>query len=226
MRRLVRTVGFLLVAVGAAIVLWAITVWQWKDPFTSLYTWREQSRLSERYDEQAARFASGRLALGRDGALAAVAAESRRYRRALERGQPVGRIDIPRLGLDLVVVNGTDPETLRKGPGRDRRSLLPGERGLVYVAGHRTTYGAPFADIDLLRPGDRVTLELPYASFDYRITGHTIVAAEDLSPLRPRPRELLALQACHPRFFASRRYIAYAAPVRLRVGGRTYALAS
>ena len=87
---------------------------------------------------------------------------------------------------------------------------MPGEGELVYVAGHRTTYLAPFAHIDNLRPGDRVTFELPYATFDYEITGHRVVTADDLAVLRSHHHEILALQACHPRFFATHRWIAYA----------------
>ena len=115
----------------------------------------------------------------------------------------------------MTLVNGTDRDTLMKGPARDRRTFMPGEGQLVYIAGHRTTYAAPSSHIDALRPGDRVTLDLPYATFVYRITGHVIVAADDIGRLRSRGYEQLALQACHPRFFATHRYIAYAKPLRV-----------
>ena len=72
---------------------------------------------------------------------------------------------MPRLGLNMVFVNGTDTATLKKGPGRDPRTYMPGEGELIYIAGHRTTYLAPFARIDTLRPGDRVTLRVPYGTF-------------------------------------------------------------
>ena len=90
---------------------------------------------------------------------------------------------------------------------------MPGEGELVYVAGHRTTYGAPFSDIDELEPGDAVSLELPYGTVEYRVTRHRIVDDNDLSVLETRGREELVLQACHPRFFASQRYLVYARPV-------------
>jgi len=102
------------------------------------------------------------------------------------------------------------------GPGRDLRSFMPGEGRLVYIAGHRTTFLAPFSHIERLKKGDPVTLQMPYATFVYRITGHRIVRADDVSVLRSPRHELLALQACHPRFFASHRYIAYAVPVRVQ----------
>jgi sortase A len=109
-----------------------------------------------------------------------------------------------------IVVNGTDSSTLKEGPGRYLGSAMPGENELVYIAGHRTTYGAPFSRIDHLRRGDPVFVELPYGSFRYRITGHRIVDDNEVSVLESRGYEQLALQACHPRFFASQRYIAYA----------------
>jgi sortase A len=90
---------------------------------------------------------------------------------------------------------------------------MPGERQLVYVAGHRTTYGAPFSDIDRLQPGDRITVELPYATIQYRVSGHRIVDDNDASVLKSQGHEELVLQACHPRFFASQRYLVYARPV-------------
>ena len=90
---------------------------------------------------------------------------------------------------------------------------MPGEGKLVYVAGHRTTYGAPFSNIDQLEPGDKISVELPYGSVDYRVTSRRIVDDNDVSVLESRGREELVLQACHPRFFASERYLVYARPV-------------
>jgi sortase A len=92
---------------------------------------------------------------------------------------------------------------------------MPGEGELVYVAGHLTTYGAPFSRIDRLKKGDRVFLELPYGTFEYAITGSRIVPSTETSVLKSKGFEQLALQACHPRFFASHRFIAYAKPIRV-----------
>jgi sortase A len=121
----------------------------------------------------------------------------------------------------MILVNGTDHDSLTKGPGRDRRSYMPGEGQLVYIAGHRTTYLAPFAHIERLRSGDSVTLEMPYGTFLYRVFKHEIVDANDLAVLRSHGHDVVALQACHPRFFASQRYIAYARLVRVEPRGGT-----
>src|SRR2546423_393354 len=151
------------------------------------------------------------LALQGPGAGArALGLAAARLRRTAAVGQPIGRIVIPRLSLNMIVVNGTDEGSLRRGPGRDLRSYMPGQNRLVYVAGHRTTYLAPFSHIDQIRPGDPITLETPYATFRYRAARHSIVPATDLAVLRSPRHELLVLQACNPRFFATQRYLVYA----------------
>jgi sortase A len=122
---------------------------------------------------------------------------------------------IGRIGLRMVLVNGTDHETLKQGPGRDLRTFMPGEDRLTYIAGHRTTYLAPFSHIDEIRVGDYIRVEMPYATFIYRATTHRIVEATDLSVLKSPQHEQLELQACHPRFFATHRYIVYAKLVRV-----------
>ena len=228
MRRAVRTFGSLLVLAGAALLAWCLCVWLWEDPFTGLYTRYEQRSLARSYDRLEAAYRPPPR-VGRTASLAVerrnVAREARRFRAEARRGAAIGRISIPRLGLDMVMVNGTDADTLKKGPGRDPRTFMPGQGELVYVAGHRTTYSAPFSDIDELRRGDRVSIRVPYATLVYRVTGHVVVPADDLDRLRSRGREVLALQACHPRFFASQHYIVYAAPMELIPrGGHMYRL--
>ena len=221
MRRTVRILGTLMVVGGVLTLLWVVVVWQWQDPFTALYTRWEQHRLASSYDERYTKFhplhpANESLAAERR----TIAREAARYRRDSKRGEAIGRIKVPRLGLNMILVNGTDEESLKKGPGRDLRTFMPGQGQLIYIAGHRTTYLAPFSHIDSLRAGDRVTLELPYATFVYRVVRHRIVRSNDLSVLRSHGHEVVILQACHPRFFATHRYLAYALPIRVepRIG--------
>jgi len=209
--------GTLAIAAGVGTLAWAVVVWRWEDPFTSLYTAYQQHKLEQRYESRVAGFAPVRATapLSTAALERAVAAQARSYRSTSKRGDALGRIAAPRLDLSMILVNGTDSATLKKGPARDERTFMPGEGKLVYVAGHRTTYSAPFARIDAFRRGDRVTVELPYATFVYRVTGHVIVPADAIERLRSRGREELALQACHPRFSAKQRYIVYARPVRV-----------
>jgi sortase A len=222
MRRGIRAVGTLLAAAGLLTLIWVVLVWQWQDPFTSLYTRWQQHKLASQYDKRAAAFHPQDLsAASLVAERQAIAAAARRYRRESRRGDPLGRIRIPRMGVNLVFVNGTDHHTLKKGPGRDLRTFMPGENRLVYIAGHRTTYGAPFSHIEELHKNDKVALELPYATFVYRVTGYRIVRADDFSVLRSPRHELLEIQACHPRFFASHRYVAYAQLIHVDPRGGT-----
>ncbi len=219
MKRPLRILGSFLVGAGLLLLVWALVVWQWQDPFTAFYTKAQQHALASSYEERLAAYTplpvpkTGKPAFDLAAERRLVALEARRYRRSLRVGEALGRLKVPRLGLNSVIVTGTDRDSLTKGPGWYTGTFLPGEGRLTYIAGHRTTYLAPFAHIDSLRPGDRVTIDVPYGTFVYEIRGHAIVPADDVSRLRSRGLEELALQACHPRFFATHRYIAYAKPV-------------
>jgi sortase A len=197
-------------------LVWALLVWQWQDPITLLYTKWKQRALASQYERRTSAF---EISIPRRGSLAvkraSIARAAKRYRMSAHKGQAIGRLRVPNIGVNMIVVNGTDSATLKRGPGRDPRTFMPGENRLVYIAGHRTTYGAPFSDIDDLKRGDKITLEVPYATFVYSVTHHRIVKSTDLSVLRSPRHELLELQACHPRFFASHRYIAYARLTRV-----------
>jgi sortase A len=228
-RRYVRHLGTLLIVVGLALLVWSFVVWRWSDPFTSLYTTWEQRRL----DDQLAQLMRDRpqppSPTSADGKslpeVAVIRDEAGAFRTSAQPGTAIGRLLVPRLGLDMVMVEGTDTASLRKGPGRDERTFMPGEGKLVYIAGHRTTYSAPFAHIERLKPGDRVTVDMPYGTFAYAVSRHRIVDDQDLSVLRSGPGEEIVLQACHPRFFATERYVVWAEPIRpVRFHHRLYAL--
>jgi sortase A len=219
MRGRVHLLGTLLAVAGVLTLGWALLVWQWQDPFTALYTTWKQHQLASQYDKRARTFTTTISGPTVKAERASIAREAKRYRLSSKRGQVIGRIRVPRMGINMLLVNGTDHDTLKKGPGRDGRTFMPGENRLVYIAGHRTTYLAPFSHIDRLRRGDRVTIEVPYATFIYAVTLHRIVKSTDLSVLRSPRHELVELQACHPRFFATHRYIAYAKLLRVEPRG-------
>jgi sortase A len=194
-RKALRIGSAALALVGAALLAWTLVVWRWQEPFTYVVAKREQARLADRYEAQSA---------------------ARLVRSPLRVGEPIGRLEIPRLGVSAIVVYGTDSESLRKGPGLDPRSALPGRGQLAYIAGHRTTYGAPFSDIDELERGDAVVFERRGERLVYEVAGRRIVSGDDLSVLRSHGREELALQACWPRFFASHRIVVFARPASHR----------
>jgi len=219
MRRGIYLLGTALAAVGVLTLFWALLVWQWQDPFTALYTKWKQHQLASQYDKRARSFEPTISGASQAAERESIAREAKRYRTSSTRGEVIGRLRVPRMGVNMLVVNGTDHDTLKKGPGRDRRTFMPGENRLVYIAGHRTTYLAPFSHIDRLRSGDRITIEVPYGTFIYAVTRHRIVKSTDLAVLRSPHHELVELQACHPRFFASHRYIAYAHLLRVEPRG-------
>lgn len=210
---------------GVLGLAWVLVVWQWQDPFTALYTmWQQhgmEARLHHEFEAYGPRPGAGNELVSAGAEARGIESDAARLRRTAAVGQPIGRIVIPRLGLNMILVNGTDESALERGPGRDLRSYMPGQKRLVYVAGHRTTYLAPFSRINTIRPGDSITLEMPYGTFSYRAVRHIIVPADDLAVLRSPRHELLALQACNPRFFATQRYIVYARLVSARVRGGT-----
>ena len=213
----------MLMGLGVLLLAWVILVWRWQDPFTALYTMWQQHELAQQlnseFAQQAPLKAAPRgvsLTAKRNAEAREIAAAAARFRHDAKEGQAIGRIVIGRLGLNMILVNGTDEASLERGPGRDLVSFMPGQGRLVYIAGHRTTYLAPFSQIQTIRRGDRIKLEMPYGTFAYRATGHVIVPANDLGVLRSRHHELLALQACNPRFFATQRYIVYAQLVAVR----------
>jgi sortase A len=135
-------------------------------------------------------------------------------------GQALAVLRIPRLADDhaVVVVEGTGPQDLRKGPGHMAGTAQPGEVGNVVVSGHRTTYGSPFADLDRLEPGDAIVVETRDTWFTYRVTGSRVVRQTETGGARPVPgrpgaepsQRLLTLTTCHPRYSAQQRLIVHA----------------
>jgi sortase A len=207
-----RVAGALMILAGVLTLAWTLVVWQWQDPFTAIYTAWKQHHLAQQYDRLRTAYRPPPQATA-NSTQPSIAVEAAAYRRSTHTGEAIGRIVIGRIGLNMVLVDGTDHESLKSGPGRDLRTYMPGQHRLVYIAGHRTTYLAPFAHIDQIRTGDYIRLELPYATFVYRAVRHEIVPADDLAVLNSPRHELPRLQACHPRFFATNRWIVDAALV-------------
>jgi sortase A len=196
-----RALSVICTTLGIGIAAWAVVTWAWQDPFTALHQALDQRALAHQLSER-------RVAHG-----GTVVTEAGRFARASREGEAMGRIEIPRIALDEVLVDGTNSADLAKGPGIYVGDDLPGQSGLVYIAGHRTTHGAPFSHIDQLRVHDAITIAMPYGTFRYLVTGHRIVPANDLGVLKSRGQPQLILQTCWPRFSASHRYLVYARPM-------------
>lgn len=118
---------------------------------------------------------------------------------------PDTRIVIPKIGLDQVVLEGTDAETLEKGPGHYPETANPGDKGNIGIAGHRVTYARSFNRIDELKPGDSIILETLGAIYEYRVERSEVTAPEDVSNLRPTEDSRLTLTTCTPKYSAQSR---------------------
>ncbi|GAB4246863.1 MAG: hypothetical protein Kow00122_04020 [Thermoleophilia bacterium] len=125
-------------------------------------------------------------------------------------GQPLGRILIPKIGLDTVMVEGTGRSDLREGPGHWPETPLPGMGGNFVVSGHRTTYGAPFLRLDRLEPGDDIQVLLPYAAVVYAVTRTMIVRPDETEVVAQRGIEEISLTTCHPIYSARQRLVVQA----------------
>lgn len=125
-------------------------------------------------------------------------------------GEPFAVIAIPAINVEWAVVDGTEPEHLRLGPGLMGHAALPGEVGNSVIAGHRTTWGAPFNRVDELAPGDRIMVESPTGTHVYEVTSQFVVAPEDFWVAEHREGAWLTLTACHPKGSARQRIVTVA----------------
>lgn len=131
--------------------------------------------------------------------------------RNVAEGDSLTRLKIPSLNVDVVVVEGTTVSALRAGAGHYRDTPLPCELGNVAIAGHRTTYGKPFNQIDLMKPGDTIILGTPVGSCTYLVNKDPfIVQPTDFSVVAPTPTGTLTLTTCHPKNSAAQRLIVQA----------------
>jgi sortase A len=127
-------------------------------------------------------------------------------------GDAVAQIKIPKIGVDDIVVNGVGRDDLRKGPGHYPATPLPGQIGNSAIAGHRTTYGAPFGNLDQLGTGDEILLRTVQGSFTYRVYNQVVVDPSDVSVLNPDPNRpaTVTLTTCNPKYSASQRLVVQA----------------
>ena len=132
------------------------------------------------------------------------------FARRAGNGEAIGRLAIPSIDLDVVVVEGTDTASLQKGPGHYPETPFPGQGGTTAIAGHRTTYLAPFRHLDQLTRGDQIEIEMPYANFAYRVQKTRVVDDSAVEIIHKVGYERLVLTACHPLYSAAQRIAAFA----------------
>ena len=209
----------MLLVVGALLLADAVTTLVWQEPLSAGYARLEQGRLDDRLAklEGTEPTAVDRRVLSRLGSLdRRLAYASRVLNRRTDDGQPLGRIWMPSIGVTSVIVAGTDTSSLRRGPGHYPDTPLPGAHGTVAIAGHRTTYGAPFRRLDKLSPGDRIEVSMPYGRFVYAVERRRIVPPSATWVTDRVGYDRLVLSACHPLYSAAKRIVVFARLVDTR----------
>jgi len=207
--RALGAIGRFMIRAGAVVLLFvAYQLWG-----TGLATARAQDRLRSEFTDSLARVAANDSASTPTTPDAAIAPGAT----VVDPGGPVARLQLPTIDSDHIVVEGVDPSRLRDGPGHFPQTVLPGQPGNAAIAGHRTTYGAPFNRLDDLRPGDPVTVTTRQGTFDYvvdahvdptgRTRGHFVVGPDAVEILEPVDGSRLTLMACHPEYSAAQRIV-------------------
>jgi sortase A len=222
LRRVVRVASTVLIIAGGLLLLDAGLTVVWQEPVSAIYGRINQGKLGGELEklEAAPLPPVERRALQRlpddDRKLAFLA---RSFKRRAKDGEAVGRIRIPRIGASYVVVDGTKPDDLRKGPGLYEQTPFPGADGTTAIAGHRTTYGAPFRRVDQLKKGNRIIVTMPYGVFTYTVERLQIVRPDALWVINRVSYDRLVLSACHPLYSAAKRIIVFARLTDARARG-------
>ncbi|HEU4701026.1 MAG TPA: class E sortase [Conexibacter sp.] len=222
MRRTLRTISTVLIVAGVLMIADAGITLAWQEPVSALLARIEQNKLSgelDRIEQRGPTPVQQRVLRALESQRRRIEFLAREARRTARAGDPIGRIAIPAIGADFVVVQGTDAATLRKGPGHYPSTTFPGLPGTVAIAGHRTTYLAPFRRVDDLKRGDRLVLTMPYGRFTYRVQRTQIVDPSALWVTRDLGYQRLVLSACHPLYSAAQRIIVFARLARVNARG-------
>lgn len=222
MRRALRALSSVLIVAGVLLLADAALTLAWQEPVSAIYSRITQERLSGELEdlEVTAPAAPLRRALARqESGAERMALLARALKAKAGEGQAIGRIDIGRVGVDRVVVQGTEAASLRKGPGHYPDTPLPGMRGTVAIAGHRTTYGAPFRRVNELKRGDPIMVTMPYGRFTYRVERQRIVPPTAVWVTQRVSFDRLVLSACHPLYSAAKRIIVFARLARAEPRG-------
>jgi sortase A len=213
MGRALRILSVSLITAGLVILADAAITIAWKEPLSAAYSSFKQRAANDQLDAAKEEFLADPQVqdLGAtDDVRKRVEQLADIYEKQLREGDAFGRLVAPSMDADVVVIQGTETGDLQRGPGHYPTTALPGQGRTVAIAGHRTTYGAPFRKIDKMERGDEITLEMPYADLVYEVTETRIVEPEDVEIVDDIGRERLVLTACHPLYSAAQRYVVFA----------------
>jgi sortase A len=212
-RRVLGGIGRVMIMAGALILLFVVyQLWG-----TGLRTAQAQNDLESQFEEQAEQYASENPEpepVGDDGPGAEPEPDIPEIPPLPVTGDVVGKIEIPSIGLDWMFVEGVGLDVLKDGPGHYEGTPMPGEEGNASIAGHRTTYGQPFHNIDKIGPGDEIIVTyITGARFVYEYRETQIVSPDRVDVIESTDDNRLTLTACHPKFSAAERIIVTSALV-------------
>ncbi len=205
--RALRIASTALITAGLVVVLDIGLTLAWGEPLSTLHGWLEQREAGDQLDALERSFEPPGT---NDAEQPSIGQLVKELEDQTETGEAIGRLVIPAIDLNVVAVEGTDTASLKQGPGRYPETSYPGEGATVAIAGHRTTYLAPFRRINELATGDEVTFEMPYATFTYRFEKQRIVDPYQVGVVRDVGFERLVLTACHPLYSAAQRIVVFA----------------
>jgi sortase A len=223
--RFAHILSIALITAGLVVLADAGTTLLWQEPVSAAYGSLQQSKAADQLARLENEFpnASDLAAVeGTPGDAARASILAGLFKQRVHQGDAIGRMHIDRMNLDIVLIQGTETASLQKGPGHYEKTAFPGQGSTIGVAGHRTTYLAPFRHINDLQAGDEIRVEMPYAVFTYTVTKHEIVDPSDVGIVKPVGFEQLVMTACHPVYSAAQRYAVFSRLTRIdtfAVGG-------
>src|ERR1700761_2029811 len=213
MRRVLRDISSVLILSGLLLLIDGGITLLWQEPVTAAIALLQRADVNRRYLS----YTTAPLTPKQTRTLHAIKVKGQRVaylaREDLARihnGDAIGQIDIPRIGNTYNVIQGTDTNDLESGPGHYPSTALPGMGQTVGIAGHRTTYLAPFRFINNLRRGDRIFVTMPYGKFTYVVQKQQIVQPTAVWVVNNVGYDRLVLSACNPIYSASQRIIVFA----------------
>jgi sortase A len=211
--RLLRDLSLVLVLSGALLLADAAATLLWQEPLSAVIALIKQGGLDERYlsyrHAPLSRLDLEALANIKQGRQR-VAFLARQEARQVKRGQAIGTIAFPKFNSQYLVVQGTDEASLEKGPGHYPQTAFPGVQRTVAIAGHRTTYLAPFRRLNDLKSGNKIVLTMRYAQFTYAVQRVRIVTPTSWWIIKDKGYERLVLSACNPLYSAAQRIVVFA----------------
>jgi sortase A len=201
-RRFFRILGLVLIVMGVVVITYPLS--------TFLVTNKAQKKLRSEWKKQVKKTEENKTSDSNTPATQPSQDLKKSTKKSIPPGKAAFRLIIPKIGLDMIVVEGTDTASLKLGPGHISKTVQPGETGVCVVSGHRTTYGAPFFRLSNLKNGDEIVAETTTARFVYKVYEVKSVSPKDTSFIKSTEESILALTTCTPIHSARQRLVVLA----------------